>query len=173
MSEDRANHVDVQTGAFVRAYFEEELARAAALARRAQEPLSLLHIDVDDMQEHNDLHGNHTLDESLSTLAGVISDVVDGRGPIARLGGDEFGVLLEGVTKAQAQQLAEELRRAVCRRFDLEEGLSASAAGALHLTVSVGVAALLAHEPPGNLLDAAESACRRAKQAGRNAVVCR
>ena len=44
---------------------------------------------------------------------------------------------------------------------------------AVSLTVSVGVAGLKRNEPWGNLFEAAEDACRKAKQGGRDRTVHR
>lgn len=164
---DRAPHVDLLTGAYRRGYFEELVTQAVAEGRKGQAPVSLIHLDVDDLLEHSDLHGRGTLDVALSWLAAKISEVMDGLGPIGRVGDDEFAVLLAGVPLERARRLAEQLRRVVPLT------LHASAFGDYRLTVSVGVAALRPAEPPGNLLEAAEDACRRAKQGGRDSVVCR
>jgi diguanylate cyclase (GGDEF)-like protein len=163
---DVAPQVDLLTGAYKRGRFEEEVARAVALAKRAKTQLSLVHVDIDDLQEHNDVHGRDALDQAVSWLAAKVSEVADGRGPIGRLGGDELAVLMPGVGIERAAELAEALRRLVPKT------LHASSFGDYRLTVSVGVVALRPQELPGNLLDAAADACRRAKQGGRNAV-CR
>jgi PleD family two-component response regulator len=63
--------------------------------------------------------------------------------------------------------MAERLRRSV------PTTLHASAFGDFRVTISVGVAVNRRGEPWGNLLDAAEQACVRAKQGGRDAVVSR
>lgn len=162
-----APRVDLLTGAFQRGRFEELLVQLMAEARRTRSPLSLLHVDVDDLQEHNDVHGRDSLDAALSWLASKLSAVLDGKGPIGRVGGDEFAVALPKVSLEQARRLAETLRRTVPRT------LHASAFGDYRLTVSVGVVALRPNEPVGNLLDAAEEACLRAKQSGRDTVVSR
>jgi PleD family two-component response regulator len=49
----------------------------------------------------------------------------------------------------------------------------ASRFGDYYLTVSVGVATLRRGEPWGNLIEAAERACLKAKQGGRDTVVSR
>jgi diguanylate cyclase (GGDEF)-like protein len=164
---DFAPHIDLLTGAYLRPYLEEELAYAVAEAKRGQGPLSIIHIDVDDLQEHNDLFGRATLDQALSALVSTIASIIDGQGPIGRLGGDEFAVLLLGVARERATRLAERIRLAAAQPGP------ATPQGLLRLTVSVGVASLRPSEPLGNLLEAAEEACRRAKQSGRNSVVTR
>lgn len=167
MSGEFAPWVDLLTGAYTRPHFEGLLARAVKAAHQGRTPLVLLRLDVDDLQEHNDLHGQAALDAGLAWLASRVAKVVNGRGPLGRLGGDDFAVLLEGVQLPEALQLAEEVRRATGRT------LHASPFGDYRLTLSVGVAALRPSEPWGNLLDAAERALTRAKQAGRDTVALR
>ncbi len=164
---DRAPHIDLLTGAFKRDHFEQLLAAAISRSRRAGQPLCLLHLDVDELQEHNDLQGRDALDVALGWLAAKVSAVIDGRGPIGRVGGDEFAVVLEGCTLDQACRTSGKLRKLV------SQTLHASAFGDYRLTVSIGLAGLREGEPPGNLLEAAEAACRKAKQGGRDALVQR
>ncbi len=159
--------VDLLTAAWKREYFEQELAREVRGAHREATPLALLWIDVDELEVHNDLHGRASVDAALAWLASRISLLLDGRGPIARLEGGAFGVYLRSTSREQALRLSEELRRTVPRT------LHSSAFGDYRLTVSVGVVTLRRSEPWGNFIDAAEYACRCAKQGGRDLVVAR
>lgn len=152
--------VDAQTGAYQRAHFERLVEEQARAAKRAGAPLSLLWVDVDELTEANDAHGREAVDAALAAVAQTLSSELDGKGPIGRMKGGAFAVLLPGVGAAEAVALAELVR----------EAQRASAAGAVRLRISCGVAVLSAGEPFGNLLDKAESACTRAKQAGRDAV---
>ena len=164
---DFAPYIDLLTGAFMRPHFESQLARAVRRAHQGKTPLSIVRIDIDDLQEHNDLHGRATLDATLSWVATKVSAHSDGRGAIGRVDGDEFALLLEGMELHDAAALAEKIRKTVPRT------VHSSAFGDYRITVSVGVASLKASEPWGNLFDAAEAAVTRAKQGGRDIVVTR
>jgi diguanylate cyclase (GGDEF)-like protein len=164
---DVVGYIDLLTGAWKKGHFELHLARAVAKAQRLGEPLSLLLVDVDQLQEHNDVHGATQLDDSIGWLATKISDVVNGRGPIGRVGGGSFAVFLPGFSELRALRLAQRMRRAVAATPH------ASDSGDYRLTVSVGVATLRRGEPWGNLLEAAERACLKAKQGGRDTVAAR
>jgi len=159
--------VDLLTGAWSKQRFESEFAQVCSSAQRAREELALIRIDVDNMQELNDQHGRDRMDGCLAWLAERISAMGDGRGPIGRLGGDDFAVYLRDCSLEDAVRLAERIRRAI------PATLHASAFGDFRVTVSVGVAVNKRGEPWGNLLDAAEQACIRAKQGGRDAVASR
>lgn len=158
--------VDAQTGAYARAHFEQLVEAQVRAARRAGEALSLLWVDADELTEANDAHGREAVDLALGALAQTLSRVLDGKFAIGRVKGGAFAALLPGVGAEAALALAEAVRAAA------PFGSGADPTD-LSLTVSCGVAALLPNEPYGNLLDAAEAACTRAKQAGRDAVARR
>jgi diguanylate cyclase (GGDEF)-like protein len=163
---DVAPHIDLLTGAFKRSHFERLLTELCSQTRRGGGLLSLIYFDIDECQELNDLHGKDRVDAALAWVASMISQTLDGLGPIGRVGGDEFAVALK-VPPEHAMRLAQRLRQAVSRE------LHASAFGDFRLTVSAGIVALRPKELPGNLLDAGEEACTRAKQQGRDAVATR
>ncbi|MBX5483986.1 MAG: GGDEF domain-containing protein [Myxococcaceae bacterium] len=167
MSAELVRGIDLLTGALSREAFEAVVARAVHEARRDGRVLSLLWIDVDELCELNDIHGRDALDASLSWLATRLSRVIDGRGPIGRVEGGAFAALLPDVTRDAALVLSDQIRRAIPRL------VHSSAFGDYRIAVSVGVASLKPTEPWGNFLEAAEMACRRAKQGGRDAVVAR
>jgi len=157
----RIAELDLATGVYTRQAFEREVAFAVQVARRAAQPCSLLVVDVDEFQALRDVRGDGAADGCLEALARRLSGESNGAGPIGRLGGDTFGLLLPGWGLARACALADRLRSAT--RTDAN----------VSATVSIGVAALRPAEPWGNLLEAAELACTRAKQAGRDRSVHR
>ncbi len=162
---DFSPHIDLLTGAFKRNHFERVLTQLVSNARKGGS-LALIYFDVDECQELNDAHGTQRVDAALAWVASMISQTLDGLGPIGRVGGDEFAVAIT-TTPEHAVRLAQRLRQAVSRE------LHSSAFGDFRLTVSAGVVALRPKELPGNLLDAGEEACTRAKQQGRDAVAMR
>jgi diguanylate cyclase (GGDEF)-like protein len=164
---DLARWLDVSTGALRRAAFDARLAEAVRASRRAGSPLSVLWIDLDDLLEHNDLHGQEAIDGAIGSMVQSVADHLDGAGPIGRVTGGAFGVVLPGVDRRRAVELSRSLRAHVMG------GAHPIGEDEVRFTVSVGVASLRASEPWGNLLEAAEEACIRAKQSGRNAVVAR
>jgi diguanylate cyclase len=164
---ERAPHVDVATGAYTRAHFLELLAEAVVSAHRGECPLVLLYVDLDEAEVLRSEWGQEALEATLAALAEAVSAGVNGLGPIGRLEDDAFAVLLVGCTPEHAARVAQAVRReAAARRVH-------TPSGDLTFTASVGLAALRKAEPWGNLLDAAEEACTRAKQAGRNRVARR
>jgi diguanylate cyclase len=164
---EHAPWVDIATGAFRRAAFDAQTVNAVRKAKRSGAPLSVVWVDVDELFEHNDVHGREAVDLALGWFVSVLGDVVDGAGPIGRVGDGAFAALLTGADREQARAISERIRTLVQRRRHR------SPQGWFRLTVSVGVASLRRHEPWGNFLEAAELACIRAKQGGRDGVVAR
>jgi diguanylate cyclase (GGDEF)-like protein len=158
--DNESGEVDAQTGAYLRAHFEKLVESQARSAKKSGAALALVWVDVDELTEANDTHGREKVDAALGALAQRLSDVLDGKGPIGRVRGGAFAALLPGITGEQAVVLAEKVR-------------VAQVDDPLRLRVSCGVASLEKGEPFGNLLDAAENACIRAKQGGRDAVAKR
>ncbi|HZA13355.1 MAG TPA: GGDEF domain-containing protein [Myxococcaceae bacterium] len=164
---EHAPWLDTATGALRRGAFDAHTAEAVRHARRTGQALSLVWVDVDDLLEHNDLHGREELDRAIEWIVSTLGALVDGAGPIGRVRGGAFAVLLPGADRTRALEVSEGIRALVSRQDHR------SAWGDYRLTVSVGVASLRGGEPWGNFLEAAEAACLRAKQGGRDGVVAR
>jgi len=123
--------------------------------------LSLLLADVDHLKDKSEVYGRPVADRALAELA----ELLQGRlGSAGRLGDDDFGAVLAGVDGSHAQDMAEDLRKAVNDRIfdEPHEGI--------HLTVSVGVAQLRTGEMASSLFARASDALATAKRAGRNRV---
>lgn len=94
-----------------RAGFLRLLDEHLALARRASRPLSLLALDVDHLAYVNYAYGPVAGETALGMVATVLRAPVR-QDQLARFGGDEFYALLPGVARAEALDLAEQVRRA-------------------------------------------------------------
>lgn len=131
----------------------------------AGEGLSVAVVDADHFKQVNDRHGHEVGDQVLFSLAGRMSTALRGSDLLGRYGGEEFLVVLPGTDLALAATAAERVRAAVARAAVV------TTAGALPVTVSVGVACA---QPGDGLLDVvarADAALYRAKQEGRDRVV--
>ena len=139
-------------------------------------------IDIDHFKKFNDTHGHHVGDQVLRKVAAALAQV-GGGGQAFRYGGEEFAVLFSGRSVDETLRHLEQLRQAIEASEFLvrapDRPLKKPAAAApvlrasttLHITISIGAA-----EPtrraatPNQVLDAADTALFRAKQAGRNRV---
>jgi diguanylate cyclase (GGDEF)-like protein len=162
-----APQLDLLTGAWKRFYFEQQLAAAVSQSQRRRDPFSLIQLDVDDLHEHNDVHGKVSVDAALGWLASKLAELINGRGPIGRLEGGTFATFLPRLERQRAISLAEQMRT------QISKAAHDSSEGRYSITVSVGVVAMRPGEPWGNLLEAADLACRKAKHGGKDAVVHR
>jgi diguanylate cyclase (GGDEF)-like protein len=137
---------------------------AAIIADRAQRPLAVVLLDLDDFKRVNDEFGHAVGDEVLVTIAQRLATYA-GDNLVARIGGDEFAGLFANsvdggsVPYPTGQRLAEALAAPM-----------PIAGRSLTITASVGVVPLIGYaaDLAGALRDA-DDAMYRAKRHARNA----
>ncbi|RMG89898.1 MAG: GGDEF domain-containing protein [Candidatus Dadabacteria bacterium] len=155
---------DPLTGLWNRGAWEDRLAEEAARARRYGQPFSVILWDVDRFKEVNDRHGHLAGDMVLQSLAGRTLQMLRRSDFVARYGGEEFAVLLPHAEEEAARIVAEKIRRIAADRE------VATRAGPIRVTLSAGVATWVPGEEALELVDRADRALYRAKEAGRNRV---
>lgn len=137
----------------------EELLRA----KRQEELLALLFIDLDRFKEVNDTLGHHVGDELLRQAARRISSALRASDTVARLGGDEFAVLLPGMAESSAAGLvAQKILELLSKPYDLEGKL-------VYVTGSIGIAVYPQDGADSSMLSYADQAMYAAKAQGKNA----
>jgi diguanylate cyclase (GGDEF)-like protein len=159
---------DGLTGLITHAHFKEQLASRFFEARRFDQPLSLMFIDIDHFKRINDTYGHQTGDEVLRQVCRAIQERVRACDVAARYGGEEIAVLLPQTDLAGAMILAERMREAISDLSvtDLRGEALVSA------TASIGVSELEPDDQaPADLIERADQAVYRAKHRGRNQVV--
>jgi diguanylate cyclase (GGDEF)-like protein/PAS domain S-box-containing protein len=165
---ERQAHIDMLTDLNNRRHFLELAELELARARRHNEPLSLLMMDLDHFKQVNDRYGHHVGDAVLQKLAELCRHTFRAIDIVGRLGGEEFAALLPETPIEQALEVAERLRAAVDGA-----GVTVEGGAPVHFTISVGVAAFGAQEATIEAaLKRADAALYQAKNAGRNRV-CR
>jgi diguanylate cyclase (GGDEF)-like protein len=129
----------------------------------ADQPLSLLLVDLDKFKQVNDLYGHEAGDEVLKAVASVVRTLAANKGRPYRYGGDEIVMLLPNHTNEEAISLAERIRQRVEK---LEYKLYPEA-----VTLSIGAASYPTSTPdPMHLFADADRAMYTAKDLGGNAV---
>jgi diguanylate cyclase (GGDEF)-like protein len=157
---------DPLTGVPNRRWLYEQSGPVLAHAKRHASPLSLLMLDVDHFKKVNDRYGHAAGDDVLSAVGGLLQDSKRQDDLLGRYGGEEFVLVLQGAALANARTLAERLRGRVSA-LPIETGK-----GAVRITVSIGVAELRVDDTMESLLKRADEALYRAKEEGRDRVVC-
>lgn len=95
-------HHDPLTELANRSLFSERLESALRGARRHQNSLALLFIDINDFKGINDVHGHVAGDRVLRLIAQRLKSCVRETDTVARMGGDEFTVLLTDIQSQDA-----------------------------------------------------------------------
>ena len=95
-------HHDALTGLANRVMLQERLEGLLALARRNQNHLAVLFLDLDHFKNVNDSLGHHAGDVLLKEVASRIQAAVRDADVVARQGGDEFIVVLAGLEEPEA-----------------------------------------------------------------------
>ena len=160
--------VDPLTQLGNRRAFDWELPRQIQVTREQNHPLSLLMIDIDFFKQVNDEHGHLVGDQVLRMFADRLRHHMRFYETPFRYGGEEFVVLLQSTLAADAEQLAERLRRLVNDTpFVISKRLD------LPLTISIGAATLAAtdDEHGEELIRRADENLLQAKRTGRNRVI--
>jgi len=137
LSEERVRFMalhDPLTELANRAHFDERMHFALASARRYNESIGLILLDLDNFKPINDQHGHGIGDMLLQTVAKRVRAAVRETDTVGRIGGDEFVVLLTGpVTRETAQVVADKIFNQVALPMELN-GIR------LELTCSIGLA---------------------------------
>ncbi len=158
---------DPLTGIPNRRHLFSRLELEVARAQRFGSPVSVLMVDIDHFKKLNDAAGHRAGDEALRRVCDVLRARVRKVDTLARYGGEEFMLVLSQVSKNDAYEVAEKLRRAVAEAPQL----AASTQPGGHITVSIGVASLPTDaSSQDTLVDCADSALYASKRAGRNRV---
>ena len=146
-----------------RALLEDRLEHSYATAKRYNQLMAVIFIDLDDFKPINDTFGHAIGDEVLKEVSERLRCQSRNSDTLARLGGDEYILLLSEIhSELQVVTIVERIIACIDKAFhinDLE----------LHITCSVGISLYSAAIDNAQiLLQQADMAMYRAKQNGRN-----
>ena len=154
---------DLLTGLPNRFLFEDRLAHALSRAKRKNERLALLFLDLDGFKTVNDRWGHHCGDCVLQEVALRVQSCVRASDTLARLGGDEFTLILSDIQNdGDAEKVAKKISAALSQPFLVENQQT-------QITASIGIA--FAPDDGDNLrklMRNADSAMYRVKESGKN-----
>lgn len=155
--------VDGLTGLLNHRTLQQNLSDLCKPRTRGKLPVfSIMMVDVDHFKLFNDTHGHQEGDVVLKKVARALSSRLRQSDFAARYGGEEFALVIRGVGKEEAANIADRIRAAISREC--------YAHGTI--TVSIGISEYpFDASTPSELIEKADKALYKAKTNGRNRVV--
>jgi diguanylate cyclase len=150
---------DEKTGLYNNKFFENLLEIESAQAKRGQQKLSLIILDIDFFKKINDTYGHIKADELLLQLAKVLKKTTRKSDIPARFGGEEFVVLLPSTNISKAKKFSIRLKKAISSDRILKKH---------SLTVSGGITEFKKTDTKNSFKKRADRALYKAKTSGRN-----
>nr|WP_318427636.1 diguanylate cyclase [Iodobacter sp. CM08] len=159
--------IDSLSGLFNRSYFTDRANHEIARAKRNQQPLIVIMLDIDHFKRINDSWGHDIGDKAIQSLAELCKSTLRDIDLIGRIGGEEFAILLPETTLEQGYPVAERLRQRIeAQRINLPNEQI------LQFTASIGMALLSSDDQKiDSILKRADQALYQAKNNGRNQTV--
>jgi diguanylate cyclase (GGDEF)-like protein len=162
---EAASTVDHLTGLHNKKWFEEELTRRIAEARRQNDQLWLIYADIDHFKIINDKYGHPVGDEVLRAFGALGSadgeSVVRIEEPIARIGGEEFAQIIQrGLDSEDIYNILE--------RYSTAFKVSSKSILGYAATLSFGVVELSQEDTPLSIVQKADKALYHSKESGRD-----
>ncbi|NDP60379.1 MAG: EAL domain-containing protein, partial [Oxalobacteraceae bacterium] len=157
-------HHDALTGLPNRFSCDERLTLSIQQARRQNDRVAVLFVDLDRFKNINDSLGHHVGDQLLCSVAARLGAAVRDGDTVSRLGGDEFIVILNNIDQVEeiGKLIERRLMPAVCEPHCIESA-------ELYVSCSIGVAVYPDDSDTiGGLKRHADSAMYQAKKLGRN-----
>jgi diguanylate cyclase (GGDEF)-like protein len=156
---------DPLTGVPNRRHLFQQLDAEINRANRFGTQLSLLMVDIDHFKRLNDSAGHSAGDDVLREVCALMRQRVRRVDTLARYGGEEFVIVLPQVTRTEALEVAEKLRRSVADAPIPHREVQPDK----RVTISVGVANLpIDATEQARLVDCADAALYASKRGGRN-----
>lgn len=166
-TQDLAIH-DALTSLYTKGFFLDRLKEEFKRSSRKSTTFSLLMLDIDLFKNYNDKFGHTAGDIVLKKLSQIINESLSELSPIvSRFGGEEYCIILLGMDKRSAFEIACKLRERVEKEKIILRRQETN------ITVSIGVAAFPEDAASEDeLIQKADKAMYTAKQKGRNKVCC-
>ncbi len=157
---------DPLTGAGNRVALDKTLNREIELAKRHDQALSILMLDLDHFKRVNDEFGHSMGDKVLKEAVNAMAGCIRKTDMCFRYGGEEFLIMLSSADQAGALRIAERVR------MGIGQMLFSNSKGSLQVTTSVGCATLQMSDSLEDIVSRADAALYVAKDQGRNRVIC-
>lgn len=167
-AESRLQHmalVDELTGLPNRRLLSDRLSQCLARARRDQQMVALLCVDLDGFKLVNDSFGHTTGDALLGQVAQRLKARFRQSDTLARIGGDEFALILDHIeNRDDAQDAADGLQDLLKPPFQIN-------GQTVRVSACIGIAIFPDGHEGAQLLQQADCAMFAAKRSGKNSIV--
>lgn len=154
---------DALTGLLNRRAMEDVIPNLVAKTVAKQEPLSIIMTDIDNFKYINDEFGHLAGDNTIVSVANIMSRNLPKEAQVIRFGGDEFMVVLPKYTAHQAAEHAETLRHSI-------KNASCQGSKEKRITMSFGVAEIKSGERLHDVISRSDHALYHSKEQGRDRV---
>lgn len=151
---------DDLTGLYNRKAFDAKIQGTLEKAQKAAEALTVILLDVDRFKKINDTFGHVAGDKVLEKVGQSLRETFRENDFLVRYGGDEFIVLVERLTEKMARQRVSNFRQNLAKKRFVSHK-----EGEITISVSAGIAMARAEDTPESLLDRADQAMYKEKQA--------
>ena len=161
---------DALTGVGNRRFLNMLLEQEWERAKRQQNPISIMILDIDNFKQFNDKYGHLNGDVALQSVANVIGMKIErATDKFARWGGEEFAIVLPDTEISGARKVAENIRAAIASK---DTGINEEAP--CKVTVSIGAHCVVPDRDGTQGIDdfiiRADDALYHAKRTGKNRV---
>ncbi len=161
------SHTDGLTQLFNRSHWEARFCEEVTRLRRYDGQLSLLMFDLDHFKMVNDTYGHQAGDEVLRDVSSRLRRVLRSVDVAGRYGGEEFCIYLPHTDLAGGEYVAERIRKAMCRKPVVHEGIE------IPISASLGVTHYRSKDNSHEqLIKEADTALYYSKENGRNCWSC-
>jgi len=161
----RISQTDQLTGLLNRRGFDDAATSALRSAYHTSLAAVIFMCDIDHFKSINDRFGHEFGDKALTEIADVLRQFSRAQGAlVARHGGEEFAALMIGITREQAEQHAEEIRKACSVREISSGGVTE------RVTISIGFTVARGETELAKIMRVADQALYTAKRRGRDRV---
>lgn len=164
---ERLSSTDTLTNLFNRRHFEQFFTQLHNAAKRANETMAFMILDIDNFKNYNDLYGHQCGDQALIEVANALKHIFKRADDFSfRLGGEEFAVLFKTQYTEDAIELAQSAREFIEKlNISHEQNPPYNC-----LTVSAGLFFINANDPSDlkQVYRKADELLYQAKNTGRN-----
>lgn len=158
--------IDGLTELYNHRYFQDTLRKQIDIARRYNQPFSLIIADIDFFKKFNDTYGHQAGDAVLRQVAQILKNNSRTTDYVCRYGGEEMSIILPNTSAEEAMNHANRLCKAIA-----EKPFHLTPVDTAPVTISLGVATFPENaQTPQDLIEWADKGLYYAKEHGRNQV---